>query len=602
MKKLTTLLLCGFISVSLFGQKQQNNPHEENVYDESFAQIHYWDFKLGNALDTQVIKSLVARQFYFNENDGLRVTHISRSLTATHINFQQVYKGIDVFGGGIKVAISRNNILFRGIETLFNTNGSISDVQKYMDVNAALAEFKDVVFLENKPVYLWNGENIVPGWYAKFNHDRYQSHEATWFANNERYFVRDLLAYDKDTVVTGKVFHPDPITPISKVYGGVYVDNSDNNGVVLNPLRKEVSLQVTFENGLFALKNEYVEIVDMDAPFDNPVKSPTPEFSFSRSLPGFEQVNSFYHITETQKYLQSIGYLNLNNAPILVDANAYNGQDNSSFNPNSNPAPSLFFGNGGVDDAEDADVVVHEYGHAISYRASPNTNVGFERRCLDEAFGDYIAVSYTRDEFSFGKNLVFNWDGHNPFWVGRTVNNPDNICYDDILSFSNVHQYTTVFNAAMFEIYDKIGKTATDKLQIEALFGYSSNMTFTEAALMILDADTALFGGAHSIDIWDAFDKRCILDWTSVDSYRNDGSKPYSVKNTLLTANTPLFLNIRANNAFVSVLDLNGRIVLEKRLDSGASEIYLNGLSNGMYLINIQINQHLFTEKIVLAN
>ena len=55
----------------------------------------------------------------------------------------------------------------------------------------------------------------------------------------------------------------------------------------------------------------------------------------------------------------------------------------------------LLFGEGGVDDAEDADVIIHEYAHAISYAASPETNSGTERRGLDEGLGDYFAAIYS---------------------------------------------------------------------------------------------------------------------------------------------------------------------------------------------------------------
>ena len=46
------------------------------------------------------------------------------------------------------------------------------------------------------------------------------------------------------------------------------------------------------------------------------------------------------------------------NYAIDVDCHGFNGGDNSAFNPGTNP-PSIVFGQGGVDDAEDADVIIH---------------------------------------------------------------------------------------------------------------------------------------------------------------------------------------------------------------------------------------------------
>ncbi|MEZ4916786.1 MAG: hypothetical protein R2836_07345 [Chitinophagales bacterium] len=54
---------------------------------------------------------------------------------------------------------------------------------------------------------------------------------------------------------------------------------------------------------------------------------------------------------------------------ISVDTHGNNGADNSFFSP-ATPL-RLIFGEGGVDDAEDADVIIHEYGHAISHFAAP---------------------------------------------------------------------------------------------------------------------------------------------------------------------------------------------------------------------------------------
>ena len=50
----------------------------------------------------------------------------------------------------------------------------------------------------------------------------------------------------------------------------------------------------------------------------------------------------------------------------------------------------LRFGKGGVDDAEDAEVILHEYGHAIHF--SQNFGFGGEGGAISEGFGDYWAV------------------------------------------------------------------------------------------------------------------------------------------------------------------------------------------------------------------
>jgi Zn-dependent metalloprotease len=44
-----------------------------------------------------------------------------------------------------------------------------------------------------------------------------------------------------------------------------------------------------------------------------------------------------------------------------------------------------------VDDAEDADVIVHEYGHAIQADQVPGFGAGGDAGGMGEGFGDYLA-------------------------------------------------------------------------------------------------------------------------------------------------------------------------------------------------------------------
>lgn len=595
MKLLTTTLIMLAMLLGVEAQKQVSYPTSD-PYSDAYARMHYWDYAMAGTIDTAAIKQIIKREIHLGENDQLHVAHMVKSLTATHITFNQYYKGAEVIGGGAKVAVSnKTNVLFRCIETLFNTNGNLGTLPASFDPGSHLSDLSNISYLKNHPAYIWNGQQVVAGWFAQFNHDERGFSEAAWNANGDLIFLRDKLAY-MDTTINAKVFDPDPITPINKIYGGIYIDANDGNTSVLDPLRKNVSVRASFNNGVFTLENAHVQIVENDAPVNPVMTKSTTDFFYSRSDVGFEQVNAFYHITNYQDYLQLLGY-SLVQYPIQVDAQGWNGGDNSSFDASTQPYPSLSFGEGGVDDAEDADVVVHEYGHAISHSASPNTNIGNERRSLDEAFGDYVAVSYKKDVYSFGSNRVFNWDGHNTFWDGRTVNNPNSICYDNISSFGNIYAYTTVFNAAMFEIWSQLGKIYTDKLMIEALHGYFQNMTYRDAAFMVLDADSMLTGGgSNTYTIYDAFDNHCILNWSSVDE--NTTTKQfYQLKQAQEYLQVYLFGSIANYN----LIDMTGRAVASGSLNGGENTIYTSELDAGIYILNVFDGQSSRAEKIMIA-
>ena len=67
------------------------------------------------------------------------------------------------------------------------------------------------------------------------------------------------------------------------------------------------------------------------------------------------------------------------------------GADNSFFNDARHF--DIRFGKGGVDDAEDAEVIVHEYGHAVHAAQVPGFGSSLDAGSIGESFGDYLAVT-----------------------------------------------------------------------------------------------------------------------------------------------------------------------------------------------------------------
>ncbi len=74
---------------------------------------------------------------------------------------------------------------------------------------------------------------------------------------------------------------------------------------------------------------------------------------------------AYYWVTEAQKYIQCLGFgspcgpINMESQDVRI--NQW-GIDNSF---SWDKKDVLRFGKGGVDDAEDAEVILHEYGHAM---------------------------------------------------------------------------------------------------------------------------------------------------------------------------------------------------------------------------------------------
>src|SRR5204863_6022105 len=105
----------------------------------------------------------------------------------------------------------------------------------------------------------------------------------------------------------------------------------------------------------------------------------------------FEEVMAYYHLDRAQERIQALGFTNVNNRVQIAAVNDGN-QDNSFYNDQNQ---QLSFGAGGVDDAEDGEVILHEYGHSCQDNQVPGYGNGDEG-AMGEGFGDYLAGSFSQ--------------------------------------------------------------------------------------------------------------------------------------------------------------------------------------------------------------
>lgn len=433
-----------------------------------------------------------------------------------------------------------------------------------------------------KPVWFFSGDSLLPA--IQFN-----TCPGSQSANREIvvHALSPIVLSDEsrlafaaqDTTVRATVFNPDPLTKAGVSYGGNYTDQTDGDVPELNAMRDTVSLRITLENDTFYLKGDYIELKDIELPYDIPVRQDLPNFYFTRAQQGFEDVTVYYHLQQYQNYVQSLGYTNLCNFPFWVDPHGMNGADNSYFSPGSNPFDGyISFGEGGVDDGEDADVIVHEYGHALSDAAAPGTNFGTERRGLDEGICDFIAASYSKDLYQFKWNELYTWDGHNEFWAGRMAD--QDLIYP--ITSSNIYHFGSLWVTVMMEIRQALGASITDRLQLQALYLNVANSNLPQAARNILIADTALYAGIHTPTLLQYFCTRHLITGAECNGINRSEETAMQAGQVYPNPSSQRFY-LSAKDLNWEVSTLNGLVVLQGEGD----EIDLKEFPAGIYFLRV---------------
>ena len=290
---------------------------------------------------------------------------------------------------------------------------------------------------------------------------------------------------------TGQTFDPDPLTTAAATYGETgFVDGNDANTPQLEGEEVQVTLRdITDTAGTFSLNGPWAEITDHSSPFKGLFSQGSSTFNFNRNDDAFEAVTVYYHIDTLMRYLNT--ELGLDLRPyqyvtgVRADPSGLGGSDNSSYSPGTG---RLQFGEGGVDDAEDSDVVHHELGHGLHDWV---TNGGLSQvNGLSEGTGDYVAQSYNRAVGDLAPsaaayNWVFRWDGHNAFWGGRITNY--GASYPDGL-VGQIHTDGQIWATCNMLIWDQVGREATDTAFWEGLAMTSGSTNQEDAAQAVLQA------------------------------------------------------------------------------------------------------------------
>jgi Zn-dependent metalloprotease len=326
----------------------------------------------------------------------LRFEKTTESLGAKTVLFQQYFEGAPIHGAWVAVHIDNEGRVFMvkndtvpvpklkqkisrkeaGLLPTSKINDIIKNkIREYGILNTSIKK--------ESMIYALKGD-LRRVWKVKFGTKKPASSWILFIDKMTGQVVEERNVLWK-TDGKGRVFRPNPVVTLDR---DDIFDEKDRDKEVFKKAYRKVTLRELKPGG--RLKGPYVDTTITP----RSAKSTNFRFVYSRDDNRFEEVMVYYHIDSLQRYIQSLGFKGgkgILNFPLKV--NAHGGPEDNSYYDPSPGKRSITFGDGGVDDAEDADVIIHEYGHALQDAIIPGFGQSSEARAMGEGFGDYQRIS-----------------------------------------------------------------------------------------------------------------------------------------------------------------------------------------------------------------
>jgi Zn-dependent metalloprotease len=501
--------------------------HEYNINRENTSQ----------AVADNFIKQNISLFGIRNYATNIQTEKIQKSPAGDHITYYEILQGIPVYDSKIVITINhekkvsfvashyRSVINLKDAEPRISATSAIQRARDYLNVSGRLLakQIAELIVFESK----YDGVLLTFRVQIPVSEPRGDWEIFVDAVNGDIVHVKNCMMFGDGVTGSGAVWAPDPLTMAGQYYGGDidvdgdFIDNGDRDHPSLNDQRIIVPLNdLTYVDSLkaYVLEGPYVKLVDIESPYEEfPYFADPNSFIFTREEQGFEDVMVYYHIDQSYRRLLNLGFSVNSLMEFEADPHGFSGEDNSYYSRFGN---FCVFGEGGVDDAEDAAIIWHEYAHAIQNNISvANYNYGDETFSLLEGCSDYWAVSNKRRVSpSFGWEEVFLWDagirsaeGDTTFWAGRRCD-LDWHYPEDYMIFAGTHEGGQIWSSALMHIWGSLGAEITDKLFIASHYFWGPHPGFEEAAQAFIQADRNINDGINLAVISQWFDHHGLIN------------------------------------------------------------------------------------------
>ena len=409
---------------------------------------------------------------------NLELVEVRESLLGYHVRFRQMLNELPVYGGDVLVSVAKadgrvlkayNNSYPVGPDAAFlpaaglEQNAAYDLAWQYVRAHGELRSLPtaELVYTPEGPRFRLNWLIVLDltgpegAWQVRVDalsgevveisdafhsrkpmppiHERLAVHEGPLADRKTEFAAVEIREIQRSEAIerakfnrasgTATVFDPDPRTTL---LNNALQDNSQPSAFTAAYFTRDL-LDIEYSGGAYRLNGPWVNILDWDPPYTAPSTTPDGVWDRARGVNSFNDAMTYFHIDQNQRYIQSLGYTGatgIQEGSISADSDGLNGQDNSAYYPGSN---RLTFGHGCVDDNEDADVILHEYQHAVQHGIN-STWYGGDTGAIGEGLSDYWGGTYsysTPNGPIFYPDWIFHWDGHgqgNLCWAGRVMN------------------------------------------------------------------------------------------------------------------------------------------------------------------------------------
>ena len=419
-----------------------------------------------------------------SQTDDLVLARSNDSPIGHHITFAQQYRGVPVYGAQIAVHFNRSgeiitvnnsyqpDVRLQSVDPQLSRANAMGRAQAFVKGGTTSRVKGELVIFDFNDSFVLSWRIVVP------------TDGPTWemFVNAKSGELlgppRDINRYVDGT---GQVFI---VNAIVATRDNSLRDNLDSASAVPLSAYSTVTLAGLVGNGF--LDGVFASSAATKKRAFNAVNN----FSFDRSNDGFSETMGYYYIDYAERYIQSLGFNDVNNRQQVFAVNRLK-IDNSFYSPQSK---EISLGLGGVDDAEDAEVILHEYGHSIQDNQVPGFGTTLEAGAMGEGFGDYWGASVGA-QFSAGfqDTCLAEWDATsysstNPPCLRRldsTKHYPEDVV-------GQVHADGEIWSAALWQIRGSLGAANADRVVLAAHFLLSPSASFNQGANALVTAAIGL--------------------------------------------------------------------------------------------------------------